>query len=185
MPAFVEVARGPAKLFLSEHRGDARPDTLVYLRVRDVDAVVAEFGATVAEQPCGREVELRDPGGNRLRVGAPRRTGDAGDDGPADGGGGDGRRSRLRHADRPGARGRLAHARRADVPLLLGGLPARVRRRARAVRRCGGGWATTSATRAPGSPTRSATGSLLALVGLLGLALLGKRDFRHPAATTS
>ncbi|MFF8831190.1 glyoxalase superfamily protein [Streptomyces sp. NPDC015131] len=71
LPAFVEVARGPVKLFLSEHTGDARPDTLVYLRVRDVDAVAAEFGAPVATAPWARETELRDPDGNRLRVGTP------------------------------------------------------------------------------------------------------------------
>ncbi|MGW6918635.1 glyoxalase superfamily protein [Kitasatospora sp. NPDC054939] len=70
-PAFVEVARGRVKLFLSEHTGDARPDTLVYLRVREVDAVAAEFGVAVEEQPWAREVELRDPDGNRLRVGTP------------------------------------------------------------------------------------------------------------------
>jgi hypothetical protein len=29
---------------LSEHRGDARPDTLIGLKVSDVDAVEAEFG---------------------------------------------------------------------------------------------------------------------------------------------
>src|SRR5207249_4444835 len=61
MPAFVEVARGPVKLFLSEHRGDARPDTLVYLRVPDVDAVAAEFGATVAEQPWGARSSCATP----------------------------------------------------------------------------------------------------------------------------
>ncbi|TVL91575.1 glyoxalase superfamily protein [Streptomyces sp. SAJ15] len=71
-PAFVEVARGKVRLFLSEHRGDARPDTLVYLRVRDVDAVAAEFGVTATEAPWAREVELRDPDGNRLRVGTPK-----------------------------------------------------------------------------------------------------------------
>ena len=70
LPAFVEVARGRVRLFLSEHEGDARPDTLVYLRVRDVDVIAAEFGVTVGETPWGREVELRDPDGNRLRVGA-------------------------------------------------------------------------------------------------------------------
>jgi hypothetical protein len=43
-PAFVSIARGRARLFLSEHRGDARPDTLVGLFVTDIDAVVAEFG---------------------------------------------------------------------------------------------------------------------------------------------
>ena len=72
LPAFVEVARGAVRLFLSEHTGDARPDTLVYLRVRDVDAVAAEFGAQVRDAPWAREVELRDPDGNRLRVATPR-----------------------------------------------------------------------------------------------------------------
>ncbi|MCK8677748.1 glyoxalase superfamily protein [Streptomyces lichenis] len=70
-PVFAEVARGPVRLFLSEHLGDARPDTLVYLRVRDVDAVAAEFGAEPVDAPWAREVELRDPDGNRLRVGTP------------------------------------------------------------------------------------------------------------------
>jgi catechol 2,3-dioxygenase-like lactoylglutathione lyase family enzyme len=71
MPAFVSVARGRVRLFLSEHRGDARPDTLVYLRVADVDAVAAEFGVAVEQAPWAREVELRDPDGNRLRIGTP------------------------------------------------------------------------------------------------------------------
>ncbi|MGX1128719.1 catechol 2,3-dioxygenase-like lactoylglutathione lyase family enzyme [Streptomyces glaucescens] len=71
LPAFVEVARGRVRLFLSEHTGDARPDTLVYLRVADVDAIAAEFGVPVAEAPWAREVELHDPDGNRLRVGTP------------------------------------------------------------------------------------------------------------------
>ncbi|MET9353839.1 glyoxalase superfamily protein [Streptomyces sp. NPDC006617] len=70
-PAFVEVARGRMRLFLSEHEGDARPDTLVYLRVRDVDAVAAEFGVRVQEAPWAREIELTDPDGNRLRIGTP------------------------------------------------------------------------------------------------------------------
>ncbi|SUD47484.1 Phleomycin resistance protein [Nocardia otitidiscaviarum] len=71
LPAFVEVARGDMRLFLSEHTGDARPDTLVYLSVRDVDAVAAEFGMAVEDAPWAREIELRDPDGNRLRIGTP------------------------------------------------------------------------------------------------------------------
>ncbi|MFB8247589.1 glyoxalase superfamily protein [Streptomyces sp. NPDC055952] len=71
LPAFVEVSRGEMRLFLSEHRGDARPDTLVYLRVRDVDAVAREFGVPVDDAPWAREIELRDPDGNRLRIGTP------------------------------------------------------------------------------------------------------------------
>ncbi|MFF0885362.1 glyoxalase superfamily protein [Streptomyces sp. NPDC003456] len=71
LPAFVEVSRGEMRLFLSEHLGDARPDTLVCLRVRDVDAVAREFGVPVDDAPWAREIELRDPDGNRLRIGTP------------------------------------------------------------------------------------------------------------------
>lgn len=67
-PAFVSVARGSARLFLSEHEGDARPDTLVQLYVGDITPVVAEFGRPAAEAPYGCEIELRDPDGNRLRI---------------------------------------------------------------------------------------------------------------------
>jgi catechol 2,3-dioxygenase-like lactoylglutathione lyase family enzyme len=73
MPAFVSLARdGAARLFLSEHRGDASPDTLVYLRMSDVDAVAKEFSAEIVDQPWAREVHLTDVDGNRLRVGTPR-----------------------------------------------------------------------------------------------------------------
>ena len=66
--AFVSIARDRARLFLSEHRGDARPDALVHLYVSDVDAVVAEFGLPAGDPPYGCELELRDPDGNRLRI---------------------------------------------------------------------------------------------------------------------
>ena len=52
-PAFVSVARGRVRLFLSEHTGDARPDTLIYLRLRDLEAVAKEFGAAVEQMPWG------------------------------------------------------------------------------------------------------------------------------------
>lgn len=68
-PAFVSIARGQARLFLSEHRGDARPDTLVHLVVEDIGPVVAEFGRPTGEPPPGCAIELRDPDGNRLRIG--------------------------------------------------------------------------------------------------------------------
>lgn len=71
LPAFVEVARGGMRLFLSEHTGDARPDTLVYLRVRDVDAIASEFDVQAKDAPWAREIELRDPDGNRVRIGRP------------------------------------------------------------------------------------------------------------------
>lgn len=71
LPAFVEVARGAVRLFLSEHKGDARPDTLVYLRVRDVEAIASEFDVQAKDAPWAREIELHDPDGNRLRIGTP------------------------------------------------------------------------------------------------------------------
>jgi catechol 2,3-dioxygenase-like lactoylglutathione lyase family enzyme len=70
-PAFVSIARDGVRLFLSEHTGDARPGTLVYLRLRDLEGIAGEFGAEVEEFPWGPEVRLRDLDGNRLRVGRP------------------------------------------------------------------------------------------------------------------
>ena len=67
----MSVARGGVRLFLSEHTGDARPDTLIHLRLRDLEAIAKEFGAAVEQIPWGPEVQLRDPDGNRLRIGAP------------------------------------------------------------------------------------------------------------------
>ncbi|MFN8074100.1 MAG: glyoxalase superfamily protein [Kineosporiaceae bacterium] len=71
LPLYVGVVRDAARLHLSEHAGDARPDTLVYLWVPDVDKCAAACGAAVSEQPWGREFEVRDPWGNRLRVASP------------------------------------------------------------------------------------------------------------------
>ena len=72
LPLYLFLQRGESVfLHLSEHTGDARPDTLVYLSVDDVDAVAQEFGVPVTTEPWGREVELTDPDGNRLRVGVP------------------------------------------------------------------------------------------------------------------
>jgi catechol 2,3-dioxygenase-like lactoylglutathione lyase family enzyme len=68
-PLFVSVARGKVRLYLSEHEGDARPDTLIHLYVTDIDAVADEFGVTVDDEGlAGRECALVDPDGNRLRV---------------------------------------------------------------------------------------------------------------------
>jgi catechol 2,3-dioxygenase-like lactoylglutathione lyase family enzyme len=69
LPVYMTVRRGDVHLFLSEHEGDARPFGLAYLWVEDVDAVAAEFGTAVDDNPWGRDTELTDPDGNRLRVG--------------------------------------------------------------------------------------------------------------------
>lgn len=68
-PWFVSIARGNARIYLSEHAGDAVPGTLIHLYVNDIDAVAAEFGIAVDEQGlAGRECDIEDPDGNRLRV---------------------------------------------------------------------------------------------------------------------
>jgi catechol 2,3-dioxygenase-like lactoylglutathione lyase family enzyme len=74
LPLYVGIARdATARLHLSEHTGDARPDTLVYLYVPDVDALAAACGVTeIDEMPWGRDFEVTDPDRNRIRVGTPR-----------------------------------------------------------------------------------------------------------------
>lgn len=68
LPLYLFLERGDIELHLSEHTGDARPGTLMYFWVDDVDRIAAEFGERVETQPWGREVSLTDPDGNRLRV---------------------------------------------------------------------------------------------------------------------
>ena len=69
MPLYLFLRRGNVRLHLSEHKGDARPGTLVYFYVHDLDAIAKEFNADVLQQPWGREVKISDPDGNRLRIG--------------------------------------------------------------------------------------------------------------------
>jgi catechol 2,3-dioxygenase-like lactoylglutathione lyase family enzyme len=68
-PWFVSVTRGEVRLFLSEHEGDATPDTLVHLRLDGLDALAVELTTQVQVQPWGRELAVRDPDGNRFRIG--------------------------------------------------------------------------------------------------------------------
>lgn len=70
MPLYVGISRGEMQIHLSEHRGDARPGTLVYLYVDDVDALAAALGVTqIDTMPWGRDFVVKDPDGNRLRIG--------------------------------------------------------------------------------------------------------------------
>lgn len=68
LPLYLFLERNGVSLHLSEHAGDARPGTLVYFWVDDVDEIAAEFDVTVSDQPWGREIQLTDPDGNRLRI---------------------------------------------------------------------------------------------------------------------
>ncbi len=49
-----------------------RPDLARGRRERDVDAIAAEFGLQPEGEPWAREIRLRDPDGDRLRIGTPR-----------------------------------------------------------------------------------------------------------------
>ena len=68
-PAYVGIRREGAQIHLSEHEGDARPDTLVHVWVDDVAELAALLGITVEAAPWAREIDVVDPDGNRLRIG--------------------------------------------------------------------------------------------------------------------
>ena len=69
LPLYLFLKRGDVAIHLSEHKGDARPNTLLYFYVSDIEEIAKEFGAEIKEQPWAREVHLTDPDGNRFRVG--------------------------------------------------------------------------------------------------------------------
>ncbi|MEL7210944.1 MAG: glyoxalase superfamily protein, partial [Actinomycetota bacterium] len=68
-PGYVGIVRKGMALHLSEHVGDATPDTLVYMFVDDVDSLAAEFNVEVETEAWAREIQLTDPDGNRVRIG--------------------------------------------------------------------------------------------------------------------
>ena len=65
LPLYLFLRRETIKLHLSEHKGDARPNTLMYFYVSDVDKIATEFSAPIEDQ----EIQLTDPDGNRWRIG--------------------------------------------------------------------------------------------------------------------
>jgi len=69
LPRYLFLVRGSNRLHLSEHAGDAKPGTLMYFYVQEVDSIATEFASEIIEQPWAWEVHLTDPDGNRLRLG--------------------------------------------------------------------------------------------------------------------
>ncbi len=70
LPLYLGIALGDARMHLSEHTGDARHGTLVYLKLDDVDVAASAVGVTaIDEMPWGRDFEVADPDGNRMRIG--------------------------------------------------------------------------------------------------------------------
>lgn len=71
LPAFVSIARGRGRIYLSEHSDDGAPGTLVYIRHSHLDALCELLGQRPTEVPWGRELKVEDPDGNRLRISDP------------------------------------------------------------------------------------------------------------------
>ena len=74
LPLYLGLIRGPVKLHLSEHRGDAVTGTALFVWMVGVDDYHRELAGRggfkvpeIADQPWGREIGLVDPFGNRLR----------------------------------------------------------------------------------------------------------------------
>ncbi|AFY38229.1 hypothetical protein Lepto7376_1912 [[Leptolyngbya] sp. PCC 7376] len=68
-PIYMFLRRGKNAIHLSEHQGDATPNSLVYLYVENIDEIATEFEVSIKQQPWGREIHLSDPDGNHLRLG--------------------------------------------------------------------------------------------------------------------
>ncbi|WP_376985714.1 glyoxalase superfamily protein [Bosea sp. R86505] len=75
-PIYMQVSRSGLTLHLSEHHGDASPGATVFVRIKGVDAFRAELiGKDYAyskpgiqeNAPGGRQLEVPDPFGNRIR----------------------------------------------------------------------------------------------------------------------
>ena len=73
LPLYLFLRRGPNALHLSEHQADARPGTLLYYYVDDIDPIARDFNTEIKDQPWAREVHLTDPDGNRFRIGERKR----------------------------------------------------------------------------------------------------------------
>lgn len=74
-PIYVQVSRAGLQLHLSEHHGDASPGSTVFVPMRGIEAFHAELTAKayayskpgIQSLPWGRQVEVPDPFGNRIR----------------------------------------------------------------------------------------------------------------------
>lgn len=68
-PAYMFLSRGDILLHLSEYDGDAQPNALAYFFVEDLEHISNTFDIAIKNQPWGKEIELKDPDNNRIRVG--------------------------------------------------------------------------------------------------------------------
>ncbi|HEU4851204.1 MAG TPA: glyoxalase superfamily protein [Telluria sp.] len=74
-PLYLQIRRGALVLHLSEHHGDATPGSTVFIPLEGVDELQAELldrhytysRPHVQQMDWGRQMEIADPFGNRLR----------------------------------------------------------------------------------------------------------------------
>lgn len=74
MPLYAGLRRGSSQVHLSQHRGDTHGPGTMYLWVDDVDTIAHTFGVSIDDNEWGRDCQLVDPAGNRVRVGATAET---------------------------------------------------------------------------------------------------------------
>ncbi|SDR50076.1 hypothetical protein SAMN05444161_4773 [Rhizobiales bacterium GAS191] len=80
-PLYAQVSRSGLTLHLSEHHGDASPGSTVLVTIQGVDALHRELidknyayskPGICEDQSWGRELEVPDPFGNRIRFCEPK-----------------------------------------------------------------------------------------------------------------
>jgi hypothetical protein len=62
------LTRGKLRLILSQGDGDVPRDGVVCLQVAEIDGIAKEFNAEIRNEFLRKQVDLRDPSGNRVRV---------------------------------------------------------------------------------------------------------------------
>lgn len=75
LPLYCQVSRAGLTLHLSEHHGDGSPGAVVFAPMAGIDAFHEEISAKgyrhmrpgIEDQPWGREMQVWDPNGNRIR----------------------------------------------------------------------------------------------------------------------
>ena len=71
-PLLIAIERDGVLIYLSEHTGDAPPESLAYLHIEDVAPLAESLELEIEETDYQRrEIEVVDLDGNRLRIGSP------------------------------------------------------------------------------------------------------------------
>jgi uncharacterized glyoxalase superfamily protein PhnB len=74
MPLYAFLSRGPLRVHLSEHHGDATPGSAAMVPVSDAEALLTDLRSRghprmnpdIEELPWGRQIAVTDPFGNQL-----------------------------------------------------------------------------------------------------------------------